>query len=539
MSEGLRPSGSPTRSRAGAPSPAPLAWLTRFARSRPAPARVSAWIAAVTLAGAAAGCAQHVPPSTTPRLPKPSAAVQQLRRDLSRVFGATIMARGVWTVDVRSLDTGERLFQLEPARLMMPASNMKIFTTAAAAEILGWDYRFTTTLETSAPVAGGVLKGDLFVRGEGDPTINARQGRAPAVLSEWVSALRAAGIEEIDGRIIGDDQRFDDEGIGPGWAWDYLQYGYAAPVGALEFNENLATLTVQPGIEAGGGAIVTLSPGAGLRLVSRVTTILAGGQNEIAYRRRIDEPVLEVSGTIAAASAPITRTVAVVNPTVFFVESLKQVLMERGIRVTGRAVDLDDVAAELIGAPLERRVLAKTESPPLREIATVLMKVSQNLYAETVAKAIGASRGGLGTYEGGLATIRTQLTSWGIPGDAYVIADGSGLSRYNYVSAGAVVDVLERMYRDPKHKDAFLATLPIAGKDGSLSTRMRRTRAEGNAIAKTGSISNARSLSGYVRSRDGEMLVFSILANDFVIPAATVNWIADLAVEHLSNFSRR
>ena len=95
------------------------------------------------------------------------------------------------------------------------------------------------------------------------------------------------------------------------------------------------------------------------------------------------------------------------------------------------------------------------------------------------------------------------------------------------------------MYRDPKHKDAFLATLPIAGKDGSLSTRMRRTRAEGNAIAKTGSISNARSLSGYVRSRDGEMLVFSILANDFVIPAATVNWIADLAVEHLSNFSRR
>jgi D-alanyl-D-alanine carboxypeptidase/D-alanyl-D-alanine-endopeptidase (penicillin-binding protein 4) len=138
-----------------------------------------------------------------------------------------------------------------------------------------------------------------------------------------------------------------------------------------------------------------------------------------------------------------------------------------------------------------------------------------------------------------LETIRKQIASWGIPNDAYVIADGSGLSRYNYVSAGAVVDVLEHMYKDPKHKDAFVATFPIAGKDGTVSTRMRKTRAEGNAVAKTGSISNARSLSGYVRTRDGEMLVFSILANDFVIPAATVNWIADLAVEHLSNFTRR
>ena len=491
------------------------------------------------LAVGAAACAQHARPAVSPTNPRPSAAVQQLRRDLSRVFDAPIMARGVWAVDVRSLDKGERLFQLGPGRLMMPASNMKIFTTAAAAEILGWDYRFTTTLETAAPVEGGVLKGDLFIRSDGDPTINSRDGRAPALLAEWAAALRTAGIEEIDGRIIGDDQRFDDEGIGPGWAWDYLQYGYAAPVGALEFNENQATLTVQPGIEAGGAAIVTLSPGAGLRLASHVTTVAAGGESDIAYRRRIDEPILEVSGTIPLASAPITRAVAVVNPTLFFAESVKQSLLDRGIRVSGNAVDFDDVAPELIGASAERRVLTRTDSPPLREIATVLMKVSQNLYAETLAKAIGASRGGLGTYEGGLQAIRAQLSSWGVPGDAYVIADGSGLSRYNYVSAGAIVDVLEHMYRDSKHKEAFVATLPIAGKDGSLSTRMRRTRAEGNAVAKTGSISNVRSLSGYVRTRDGEVLVFSILANDFAIPAATVNWIADLAVEHLANFTRR
>jgi PBP4 family serine-type D-alanyl-D-alanine carboxypeptidase len=178
-------------------------------------------------------------------------------------------------------------------------------------------------------------------------------------------------------------------------------------------------------------------------------------------------------------------------------------------------------------------------SPPLREIATVLMKVSQNLYAETLLKATGAARGGLGTFEGGLTAVRSALASWGVPDDAYVNADGSGLSRYNYLAASTVTAVLEHEYKDDRHRDAFVATLPIAGKDGSIATRMRRTRAEGNAVAKTGSISNVRALSGYVRTRDGEMLVFSILANDFVIPSATVNWIADLAVEHLANFTRK
>jgi serine-type D-Ala-D-Ala carboxypeptidase/endopeptidase (penicillin-binding protein 4) len=455
------------------------------------------------------------------------------------VFGAPIMARGAWGVDIRSLDTGERLYERDAWRLMMPASNMKIVTVAAAAEALGWDHRFTTTLETAAPIESGVLKGDLFVRGGGDPTINSRDGRAPAVLAEWLAALRDAGIQQIDGRIIGDDQLFDDDGLGPGWAWDYLQFGYAAPVGALEFNENLAQLGVSPAAQAGEAADVRLSPGSGLTLLNRVRTGPAGSESAIQYRRHLDEPVLEVTGSIAASSATLDRTVAVVNPTVFFAQSLKDFLVDRGIAVTGPAVDFDSVAPELGGSSAERRVLVSTSSPPLKDIATVLMKVSQNLYAETLVKAIGASRGGLGTYEGGLTSIRAALKAWQVPDDGYVIADGSGLSRYNYLAPATITSILERVYKDVRHRDPFVATLPIAGKDGTISTRLRRTRAEGNAVAKTGSIANVRSLSGYVRTRDGEMLVFSILANDFVIPAATVNWIADLAVEHLANFTRR
>lgn len=454
----------------------------------------------------------------------------------------------MWGIDVRSVDTGERLFELNPGKLMMPASNMKILTLATAAKTLGWDYRFTTTLEARGSISEGVLHGDLVIKSNGDPTINSRNGRADSVLAQWAQALADAGIRSIDGRVIGNDQAFDDEGIGAGWAWDYLQYGYAAPVGALQFNESVATLTIAAAPTAGGTAIVSLQPGAGLELLNRATTGGSGSDDTIDYRRHLDRAVLEVTGSIPLGAQPEVRTVAVVNPTLFFAESVRTGLIARGIAVTGQAVDYDDVAAELqaadagtdrsTGLPFAK-VIATTDSPPLREIATVLMKVSQNLYAETLLKAVGAARGGLGTTEGGRIAARDSLVSWGVPPDSYVMYDGSGLSRYNYVTASTLTSILEHLYKDPVHRDAFLATLPIAGKDGTLASRLRLTRAEGNALAKTGSIANVRALSGFVKTRDGETLVFSILANDFVIPSATINWIADLGVEILSNFSRK
>jgi len=504
--------------------------------------------ALVLTAALAPACAAARPAPALPEGGSPAAArrttsrdgeaLRRVRAELAQVFDAPIMARGTWAVDVRSLDTGETMFELNPGKLTMPASNMKIVTAAAAAEILGWDHRFTTTLETPAPVEDGVLRGDLFIRGTGDPTISSRDGRVNAVLFDWVVALRRAGINQIAGRIVGDDQAFDDEGLGDGWSWDYLQYGYAAPVGALQFEENVARMTIAPGAAAGEPAILTLPAGTGYTLLNRATTGDAGSETRIDYRRHLTGPTLEVTGSIPAGASTLTRTVAVANPTIYFAQSVKDALVAAGIPVHGEAVDYDDVAMELTGTNGPRRVLASTQSPPLREMATVLMKVSQNLYAETLLKAIGAAGGGIGTTAGGRAAIREALTAWGIPSDAYVLYDGSGLSRYNYLSAGMVTALLERMYRDPRHQRNFLLTLPIAGRDGTISTRMRRTLAESNAVAKTGSIANVRSLSGYVRTRDGEMLVFSILANDFPIPAATVTWIADLAVEILAGFSR-
>ena len=492
----------------------------------------------MAVSAALGGCGPQKAPTVAPR--SSARAERQLAGDLDRVFGAQVMSQAEWGVEVKSLDTERVLYARNARKLMMPASNMKIVTLATAAQTLGWDFRFTTTLETAAPIENGVLAGDLIVRGTGDPTINTRNQRATAVFDDWALALRGLGINRIDGDIVGDDNAFDDEGLGAGWAWDYLQYGYAAPVGALQYDEDVAALTIAAGPTDGAPASVTLAPGSGLRVINRAYTGAAKSAVTVDYVRRLDAPVLEVTGSLPIDGAPQTRTVAVVNPTIFFAQSLKDALETRGIHVTGGAADADERVT--MAPPDTRRQLVQTQSPPLREIATTMMKVSQNLYAETLLKAAGAAGaadGGLGTVAGGSLATRAVLDGWAIPASTYVQVDGSGLSRYDYVTADMLVTILEHEYRDPASHDAFVATLPIAGKDGTLRSRLQKTRAENNALAKTGSIANVRTLSGFVRTRDGETLAFSILANSFAIPASTVTWIADLAVETLANYTAR
>jgi D-alanyl-D-alanine carboxypeptidase/D-alanyl-D-alanine-endopeptidase (penicillin-binding protein 4) len=487
----------------------------------------------IAVSAIVAACAAQKPPITTPR--SLSKAERQLAADLDRVFGADVMSQGLWGVEVKSLDSGRVLYERNARKLMMPASNMKIVTLATAASALGWDFRFTTTLETAAPVQNGTLAGDLIVRGTGDPTINSRDQRAAKLFDDWALALRGLNVLRIDGNIIGDDNAFDDEGLGAGWAWDYLQYGYAAPVGALEYNEDVAPLTIAAGPAEGAPATVTLAAGSGLRVISRAYTGAAKSPITIDYTRRLDAPVLEITGSIPVDSDPVTRDVAVVNPTIFFAQALKDALVSRGIEVTGTAEDADDQVN--LPAPDTRRALVQSPSPPLRDIATTMMKVSQNLYAETLLKAAATANGGLGTTEGGRLVTRAVLDPWGIPPSTYVQLDGSGLSRYDYVTADAIASILERVYRDSGMRDAFIATLPIAGRDGTMRSRLKGTRAGDNASAKTGSIANVRALSGYVHTRDGELLAFSMLANSFAISPSTVTWIADLAVETLANYS--
>lgn len=478
---------------------------------------------------------------TTPQPPKPG--LTALRADLAAAFSAPAFRHAVWGVSVKSLQTGETLYALNPGTFLMPASNMKVVTAAVAAERLGWASTFTTRLVSNASVEQGVLGGDLVIVGSGDPSLGGRPGSAAAVLDSWANQLKAAGITRVAGRIIGDDSVLDDEGLGQGWAWDYLGAGYATPTGGLSFNENTVQLTFTPGAVVGDPVAVGGAPaGHGLTIVSAVVTGARESQVSLDYRRLPGSAVLTVTGSVPLGRTDVTRSVSVDNPTLFTAGVVKAGLSERGIMADGDPADLDalPVPPDLAGS----RTLATWTSPPLADILKVLLKVSQNLYADTMLELVGrvpAADGSIvpGTATAGRKAVEETLAAWGIAPDSYLQADGSGLSRYNYLTADLLVRVLTRVYQDPKHRGPYTEALPNAGVDGSISGRMKGTKAENNARAKTGSIANVRALSGFVTSADGEPLVFSFIANNFNVPQSQADAIVDGVVARLAEFRRR
>jgi serine-type D-Ala-D-Ala carboxypeptidase/endopeptidase (penicillin-binding protein 4) len=527
-------------------------------RGRPSLARFLAL--ALLLVGA---CAKR--PDTRPdarRLPLPP--LEALRSDLSATFDDPSL-NALWAVKVQALESGETLFERNARVLVMPASNMKIVTMAVSAVELGWDFRFKTRLETAGGIQDDTLAGDLLVVGGGDPTLSDRGGERTRVFSEWATALKARGVTRIEGRIIGDDNAYEDQSLGDGWAWDDLLYGYSTAGGALQFNEDVVRLTVEPAAVAGVPATTTLNPaGSGLEIVGQIVTGAPDVRERISLWRRPFEPRLEVSGVVPAGKAPFVRTVSIPNPTQFFVSALRDTFIRDGIAVTGEAVDIDDLDDP--PGVAARDALIVHESPPLTEIGTTFMKVSQNLFGETLMSAIGLKaepqpcattaetsvqlssgetlspsdppcRGRI--IEAARKAYDARLKEWGIDPAELIVSDGSGLSRYNYVTANALVAILRQIARMPEHATLFAQTLPIMGRDGTLANRMKGTKSEGNVRAKTGTIANVRALSGYLTTTDGEAIVFSIIANNFKAPSSRVDAIAERAVERLVTFSRK
>lgn len=458
-------------------------------------------------------------------------ADRALTADLDRIFADPILARALVGVRVESLSQPGVIYERNASSLVMPGSNLKLYTLAASAERLGWDFRFETRLEAAGTIAGGALHGDLVVVGGGDPSIASQDFGPSPIFGEWADALKRAGVRRIDGRIVGDDHVFDQATIGAGWAWDYLADGYAAPVGGLSYNENVAVVRLWPGATAGDPVRIELSPpGHGLEVTNAVKTGDASSDTTIDLARLPGSARLTIAGSVPAGGKAVTRTASIDNPTRFFVEALRLALAERGITTTGGAWDLDDVSEPPAGA---RRVIATRQSPPLSALAGYWLKVSQNFYAECYFKTLGRAPGQPGTAEGGRRVVRDVLTPWGVPPDSYVMNDGSGLSRYDYVTAAGIVTILRHVWDDPKLRGSFVAALPVAGHDGTLSSRMKGTVLDANVEAKTGTISNVRSLSGYVETAAHEKLVFSMIVNHFTAPDSAIDAIVEKALTRL------
>jgi D-alanyl-D-alanine carboxypeptidase/D-alanyl-D-alanine-endopeptidase (penicillin-binding protein 4) len=467
----------------------------------------------------------------------PPASVRRLQHDLDTVLSAPALRAATWGVDVRSLSRHEPLFEANREKLLVPSSNMKIVTLAAAAERLGWDYTFETRVAAAGTIANGMLDGDLVVVGSGDPTIEDWAGDATRLFGDWAAQLKTAGVRAIGGRIVGDDRAFEDDGFGTGWAWDDLDRSYATPVGALQFNENTGQIVVAPGAREGAPAeISTRPPSATLAARNMVRTGARGTLLALASQRLPGSTMLDIRGSIPLGFSPVVRNVSVVNPTLYFVNHLRSVLVANGIEVRGPAVDINDMESP----PARERIttIVTHRSAPLSELSGTMMRLSQNLYAETLLRALGAWAG-TPTAAGGITAIRRVMDNWNVPAAAYEQADGSGLSRYNLVTADTFVSILTHVDGDARLRAPFRNALPAAGRDGTLENRMKGTPAQGNAQAKSGSLNNARALSGYVTSADGEPLVFSIIANNFGVPAEVVDKAIDTVVVRLAQFSRK
>jgi D-alanyl-D-alanine carboxypeptidase/D-alanyl-D-alanine-endopeptidase (penicillin-binding protein 4) len=466
----------------------------------------------------------------------PPTPLAQLQHDIDHVLDVPALARGYWGVLVTSLETGDTLYARNAGKLLMPGSTMKIVTLAAAAQQLGWDYTYETRLVATGAIDRGVLHGDLVVIGSGDPSLVDRDGMATGLFADWWTQLQANGIHTVTGRLVGDDNTFDDEELGAGWAWDDLTNGFATGVGALQYNENTARVTVTPGATIGSPASVAIAPAdSGLVVQNALRTTPPGTPASVQARRLPGSARLEMHGSIPLGSAAVARTVSVANPTLFFVNTARDALVAAGIDIRGPAVDIDDIT----DAPSRESgtLIATYRSPPLSTLAATMMKASQNLYAETLLKTLGAATGSP-TMTASREAAQRILRQWGIAPDGVVQVDGSGLSRYNYVTPDALVAILRHVDSDARLRGPFEASLPVAGRDGTLATRMQGTAAEGRVRAKTGSLANVRALAGYATSAGGEPLVFAILANNYgTAPDAVVTAIDAIAVK-LAEFRR-
>ena len=480
-------------------------------------------------------------PKTAPPVTQPSSASrsaeEQLRRDLQAIFTDPAIDHAFWSVSVQSLKQGESLYNLNSSRMQVPASNQKLITSAVAADRLGWDYRYTTKIYTTGTLSeGGDLDGDLIVVGNGDPTINPRHPERWGAFDAWARELYAKGIRHIRGDLIGDDNAFAEPGLGVGWAWDDLVTGYGAAVGALQYNESQIELMILPGSEAGSRAVISQSPPGGGMLVDHgVSTVAAGQPSRINIARDPGTALLSVTGQIAVDSPPITELAAVPNPTLFYLNALRATLERHRILVSGKTVDIDD---QRIKPDYSRVTLVlEDQSPTLDAVIDVCLKWSRNEYAETMLMSL-APPGAEATAAAGLAIVNETLLKWGIKAESYVARDGSGLSRNDYLAPDVLIALLTHVWKDDRHREKFQATLPQAATSGSLTNRLKDTVAAGRVWAKTGSMSNVRSLSGYVMTLDNEPLVFSIIVNGFHVPASRIDSAMDEALVRLVKFPR-
>ncbi|MET0645825.1 MAG: D-alanyl-D-alanine carboxypeptidase/D-alanyl-D-alanine-endopeptidase [Pyrinomonadaceae bacterium] len=514
---------SQTRERRAAPQ-------TPATRPTPTPARPTPTPAAqATPTPTPAPAASQTPTPTPTPQPTPAPAGPQTLEDLrARIRDVLVrpeFAASHLAVKVASLDTGRVLFEQDSRKWMQPASNMKLFTVAAALDRLTPDYRFITSVYAPArPDAAGTVRGDLVVYGRGDPTFATRfnpEGNSDYFLAidALAADVHAAGVRRVEGDLVGDESYFTGAPMPTGWEWDDLQWYYGAEVSALTVNDNSVDLSVKPGASVGAPARITLGPSTPLvTIIDRTTTSARGTSRELSVNRALGQNTIEIRGRLPIDDRGYTSSLAISRPAMLFATMLRAALERRGVVFTGQTRTVDAQGRVEKPLPVSSLIeLAARKSPPLSVIAAQVLKPSQNLYAELLLRTLGKLSGSadpkLSSEDAGAQVVSKFLTQAGIDPSGLVMIDGSGLSRADLVTADTTLQLLVYMNRH-RFGSEFRLALPIAGVDGTLRNRMKGPPAQGNVRAKTGTLGTATSLSGYVYSASGERLAFALMINN-------------------------
>ncbi len=478
-----------------------------------------------------------------PSKPEPS----KLDRDIVQILAEPDAARGWWGIYVVSIDSGKQLYALNQDKLFTPASNAKLFTTAAVLGLIGPSYRFKTTVESTGSFDKyGRLDSDLVLVGRGDPNLSGRslpynlktERKTPPiqVLQDLADQLVQKGLKFVDGDVVADDSYYVFERYGEGWSQDDLVWEWGAPVSALTINDNVIFVNILPADHPGERAFLNVTPFPEYyRIENRVLTTPQGtGPRKIYINREPGSNQLTIWGNIPQDDTGAGEALAIDDPADFAAKLFRELLEQRGVVIYGRPrtrhtelASLQTFSVTTIasgGAGEERAqtnpaplVLASYESQPVLEDLRVINKVSQNLHAELMLRLLGREKGASGSIEGGLEVLHGFLTDAGISPDDFVLYDGSGLSREDLVTPEALVELLVYAHKQ-SWGELFEDTLPVAGVDGSLADRFKNTPLQGVVRGKTGSLTHVNSLSGYATTQSGDHVAFCIVANNHTMP---------------------
>jgi serine-type D-Ala-D-Ala carboxypeptidase/endopeptidase (penicillin-binding protein 4) len=477
-------------------------------------------------------------PATSTSVSKPVQTLETLQSQIRQRLFSPAARRGRVGIKVISLTSGKVVFEQDSEKYFMPASNMKNFTVATALERLTPDFKMVTSVYAAEmPDGQGTVRGDLRVMGRGDISLSGtfNNGDPFKGIDNLADRIIAAGVRRIEGSIVGDESYFTGSAIPSTWEWDDLQWYYGAEISALQVNDGAVALTVTPG-PAGYACSVALNPANTLIQVINLCTT-SGSSRNIRINKRLDRNIIEITGTMPVGDSGFRGNVTVSRPADLFISLLKQRLEAKGVTVTG-GTRLQP--ARITSDPTQIEI-ARLESPPLSQIAARTMKPSQNMYTETLLWTLGEQFGRKNGQAGdsaqlGIAVMKDFFKQIGIPEDAIMPYDGSGLSRHNLVTPSAVTALYTYMAGQSRYSQAWRDSLTIGGVDGTLANRFKGTAAASNMRGKTGTINQVSALSGYLNTAGGEQLVLSIIVNGVPQTRDRTSLIDDIVVS-LANFN--